>query len=83
MGSQHSEQQSVTNPPLEPSSNDSPSHDVQDRADDSDVERASETKEAGEETFQKQTLTTIVLLTTTSSMALFLIALDRTIITTV
>lgn len=37
----------------------------------------------GDEAFQKQPLTTIVLLATTSLMAMFLIALDRTIITTV
>lgn len=43
----------------------------------------SEVGKDGEEAFEKQTLTTIVLLTTTSLMAMFLIALDRTIITTV
>lgn len=51
-----------------------------------DVENGSSNSDAGkngEEVFEKQTLTTIVLLTTTSLMAMFLIALDRTIITTV
>ena len=51
-----------------------------------DLENGASNSDAGkngEETFQKQSLTTIVLLTTTSLMAMFLIALDRTIITTV
>jgi hypothetical protein len=51
-----------------------------------DLEHRASNSDAGkkdEEVFEKQTITTIVLLTTTSLMAMFLIALDRTIITTV
>jgi succinate dehydrogenase hydrophobic anchor subunit len=51
-----------------------------------DPEKASEKSDSsknGDDTFEKQPLTAIVLLTTTSLMAMFLIALDRTIITTV
>ncbi|KAK4989968.1 hypothetical protein LTR50_002879 [Elasticomyces elasticus] len=76
MVSQHSTQHSNTTPPSETALDEkSPQH-IHEAADKSDSD------DAGGETFQKQPLTTVVLLTTTSLMAMFLIALDRTIITT-
>ncbi|KAF2472126.1 putative MFS aflatoxin efflux pump [Lindgomyces ingoldianus] len=75
MVSQHSKQHVVANPPSEAALNEETSQYIHD-ANNIDPSNASD------ETFQKQPLTTIVLLTVTSLMAMFLIALDRTIITT-
>lgn len=72
MVSKNSTPQGVTTPPLEVDWEKKSSLDVE--RDPSGVEV---------EKFQKQPLTTVVILTTTSLMAMFLIALDRTIITTV
>ncbi|KAH7396378.1 putative MFS aflatoxin efflux pump [Pyrenochaeta sp. MPI-SDFR-AT-0127] len=81
MASQHSTQHGDATSPLEAALDGNSSHDIHDRVG-TDPEKVSDSELAEKETFEKQPLTTIVLLTTTSSMALFLIALDRTIITT-
>jgi hypothetical protein len=77
MASQPSTQHVVTTPLSEATLDDRSSQDVHDGAEKPD------SSTAGDENFQKQPLTTIVLLATTSLMAMFLIALDRTIIITV
>ena len=60
-------------------------HDQASQHADFDTEKAGSAAgdEEEDEKFEKQPLMTVVLLTVTSLMAMFLIALDRTIITTV
>jgi hypothetical protein len=77
MVSQHSTPHDVTTPPLEAALHENSSPNGHDGADNFGPSNA------GDQKFQKQPLTIIVLLTITSLMAMFLIALDRTIITTV
>jgi hypothetical protein len=77
MATQGSTQNEITIPPSETMINEKSSTDIPNEANNSEASNTDDEK------FQKQPLTTVVLLTITSLMAMFLIALDRTIITTV
>ena len=77
MPKQPSTQPRVTTPPSEATLHKTYSQDVQ-----PENEKA-EPITTDDDKFQKQPLTTVVALIVTSLMAMFLIALDRTIITTV
>jgi hypothetical protein len=77
MASHNAADPGVTSPPTNAAVLEKSSQDVDNGTDKSDSGKA------GEEIFIKQSITTITILTTTSLMAMFLIALDRTIITTV